>query len=935
MFSYFRSTFCASPTYRLTALPPYRLSPLPSFPFLPLRNSRLDSIRRCHVPQLSGPLADALRDRYVLERELGRGGMATVYAAHDVRHDRRVALKVLHPELTAALGPERFQREIHLTAQLQHPHILPVHDSGETTGRLWYVMPLVQGESLRQRLTREGELPVDETVRLLIEIVEALAYAHGQGVVHRDIKPDNILLSGRHALVADLGVAKAVSAAERQSEGLTGTGVALGTPSYMAPEQVAADPHVDHRADIYAVGVMAYEMLTGGPPFRGSSPQAVFAQQVTQSPVALDVLRPGIPPLLSQTIMKCLASRPADRWQSAAELLAQLERVPDAQAMTPPPIMASQKTAPSSRRVLPWAAGIGAVAAVAVAGLLLAHRSEPEISFGGRSPLTVEPGLEIDPAVSPDGRLVAYAAGPLTGSRIFVRQVDGGRPIAVAGDLAGAQRLPYWSPDGKHLVFRSARGIEVAPALGGAAKTLVPLRGTEVLLPGPWSPDGRQLAFARSDSLFRIPAEGGAPVLLANGGDMHSFAWSPDGRWIALVRGNRQSIDADVRWFFGNLGQSAVWLVPARAGEGHPVRVTDDRSFHASPVWLPNARALLLLSNAEGGLDVYQVPVDQNGAGGAPRRLTTGLNAFAMSMDAAGRRIAYSVFAERSNVWSMPVPSHPPAGSTGAVPVTTGNQIIESFDFSPDGRWLVYDSDRSGVAQIYRVPLSGGEPEQLTTDSSAHFWPRWSPDGREISYHAFGEGGRRMFVMDADGSDQRMIPAGSGDNRTPEWRRDGGGVYYLYNYDAADAEVRFIGRNASSWDKPETLLRTDALPIAASADGRRLAFSTDKGLLVTGLRGDSARVLLPVSYRDRAFRTTYLSWSGDGRRLYALTLDSLDRAGVWDFDPATGARKELVRFDDAASEWHRYGFGAFRSRLYFTLGDRQSDLWTADVGVGR
>ena len=228
-----------------------------------------------------------------------------------MRHDRRVALKVLHAELTATLGPERFQREIHLTAQLQHPHILPVHDSGETSGRLWYVMPFVQGESLRQRLARERELPVGETVRILVEVVEALAYAHAAGVVHRDIKPDNILLSGRHALVADLGVAKAVSEAGRTGDGemLTATGVALGTPRYMAPEQVAADPHVDHRVDIYAVGAMAYEMLTGGPPFPGNTPQAVFAAQVTQTPVALDVLRPGISPLLAHAVARCLAAR--------------------------------------------------------------------------------------------------------------------------------------------------------------------------------------------------------------------------------------------------------------------------------------------------------------------------------------------------------------------------------------------------------------------------------------------------------------------------------------------------------------------------------------------------------------------------------------------------------------------------------------------------
>jgi eukaryotic-like serine/threonine-protein kinase len=889
--------------------------------------------RRCIVPQLPTGLAEALRDRYLLERELGHGGMATVYLAHDVRHDRRVALKVLRAELTASLGPERFQREIHVTAQLQHPHILPVHDSGETDGRLWYVMPFVEGESLRQRLAREGELPVAETVRLLVEIVEALAYAHAQGVIHRDIKPDNILLSGRHALVADLGVAKAVSVAERDGEALTATGMALGTPRYMAPEQVAADPHVDQRADIYAVGVMAYEMLTGGPPFPGTTPQAVFAAQVTQAPVALDVLRPGIPPLLSEAVVKCLAARPADRWQSAAELLAELERVP-VTGETTPTRQPARPVVARSRPWLLWAGGAAALAAVtALVALVVARRTPPEIHFAGRRPLTVEPGLEIDPAVSPDGQFVAYAAGPLIASRIYVRQADGGRPIAIAGDLPGAQRLPYWSPDGKRLAFRTGRGIEIAPALGGPSKVIVARTGDEALLPGPWAPDGRRIAFARSDSLFIIPAEGGAATLLARGGDMHSFAWSPDGRWIAAVRGNRQSVEPDVRWFFGNLGQSAVWLFPT--GGGSAVRVTDDRSFHAGPAWLPGSRDLLFLSNADGGLDVYHVRLDHAGVAGRAERLTTGLNAFAMSMDAAGRRIAYSVFAERSNVWSMPVPMRPPAGLADAAQVTSGNQIVESFDLSPDGHWLAYDSDRSGVTQLYRVPLAGGEPEQLTTDSTAHFWPRWSPDGKEIAYHAFAEGGRRLFIMNADGSNARPLPA-EGDDRAAEWRRDGGGLYYLHNFDAPDAELRFIGRDASGhWGSPETLLHIDPLPVAPSPDGRRLAISSDKGLLVAGLRGDSARNLWPVGYRAHAVRPTYVSWSTDGRTLYCLVLDSLDRASVVGIDAASGQRTLLVRLDDPARDWHRYGFAAFAGRLYFTLGDRQSDLWTASVDAGR
>jgi len=269
-------------------------------------------------------LKDALADRYTIERELGQGGMATVYLARDLKHDRDVALKVLRPELAATLGPERFLREIKIAAQLQHPNILPVHDSGEAAGFLYYVMPFVEGHSLRERLAKEGELPVPEAARILRDVADALSAAHAKGVVHRDIKPENILLTGRHALVADFGVAKAVSEATGRQT-LTTAGVALGTPTYMSPEQAAADPHTDHRADLYAFGVMAYEMLAGQPPFSAPTPQALLAAHVTEPPLEVTQRRATIPAPLAQLIMRCLAKKPADRPQTADELLPVLE----------------------------------------------------------------------------------------------------------------------------------------------------------------------------------------------------------------------------------------------------------------------------------------------------------------------------------------------------------------------------------------------------------------------------------------------------------------------------------------------------------------------------------------------------------------------------------------------------------------------------------
>jgi tRNA A-37 threonylcarbamoyl transferase component Bud32/TolB-like protein/tetratricopeptide (TPR) repeat protein len=331
-------------------------------------------------------LTGALADRYRFERELGAGGMATVYLAEDLKHHRRVAVKVLRPELAAAVGTERFLREVTIAANLQHPHILPLHDSGEAGGCLFYVMPFIEGPTLRMRLVREGELPVAEAVRILRDAVDGVAAAHAAGVVHRDLKPENIMLSGRHALVADFGVAKAVSEATGR-HAQTSAGIALGTPGYMAPEQAVGDPLVDHRADIYALGVLAYEMLAGEPPFVRSTPQAVLAAQVTETPVPLAERRPTVPWALASLVMRCLAKKPADRPQRAEEVLTVLESLATSSGgMTP------FETAPVAST--PWArprVRLTAIGTAVAAVLLLALAGADVWTSRARSP--ARPGL--------------------------------------------------------------------------------------------------------------------------------------------------------------------------------------------------------------------------------------------------------------------------------------------------------------------------------------------------------------------------------------------------------------------------------------------------------------------------------------------------------------------------------------------------------------
>jgi dipeptidyl aminopeptidase/acylaminoacyl peptidase len=301
-----------------------------------------------------------------------------------------------------------------------------------------------------------------------------------------------------------------------------------------------------------------------------------------------------------------------------------------------------------------------------------------------------------------------------------------------------------------------------------------------------------------------------------------------------------------------------------------------------------------------------------------------------------GRRLVYAAFREQSNVWSVPIPERGPTDVAGASQLTRGNQTIESFDLSPDGHWLVFDSDRAGVAQIFRVPIAGGEPEQLTADSSPSFWPRWSPDGQLISYHRYTEKGRRLFVITPDGGTPTPLPTGPGDALSAEWSRDGRGLFYTHNLGNPNAGVGFIPRSEPGvWGPAVRIVKLDALTAVESPDLRRLAFGSVKGLMLATPRGDSVRVVVPGSYRSPNFRPTNVSWSEDGRTLYFLAQDSLNDTGIWAVDPATSERRLLVRFEPPGHEWHRYGFQAYRGRFYFTMGEREGDLWSTSVEAGR
>ncbi len=580
-----------------------------------LENPAVDSLVADGAADDRTPLADrlakALDGRYAIERELAHGGMATVYLARDLRHDRRVAIKVLRQELAAAVGADRFLQEIRVTASLQHPHILPLFDSGSANGLLWYAMPFVEGETLRSRLSREGRLPVAEAVRIAREMADGLEYAHRRGVVHRDVKPENVLLQGEHAVLGDFGISLALEQAG--GDRLTRTGITIGTPQYMAPEQATGARAIDARADVYALGVVLHEMIAGETPFAASSPHAVLRRVLAESPSALAERRSDVASFLDSAVQRALAKVPEDRFASAAEFAAALEVPQDAREAPP-------TAAPSTRRrVSARAAMYAAVAMLGVGmalGWLVAQKriptsvadvvprvTVPSINLGtdtwrpggdmtlsvvdrtGRLVRSIEANRPWTPRFSPDGKRVAYGAfGRGRGtSDLWITDIEAGTTRRITDDETDAND-PQWSADGMSLAYSASapggKDILVRRIGDPDAKVLATHPGTQ--FPSDWRRDESALLVTddggggKHDVMIQ-PADGSpAKAYVATPADEGAARVSPDGKWVAYTTDEFGRLEV----YLDSYSQPGKRVLVSRGGGEHAVWRGDGRELY-------------------------------------------------------------------------------------------------------------------------------------------------------------------------------------------------------------------------------------------------------------------------------------------------------------------------------------------------------------------
>ena len=552
----------------------------------------------------------------------------------------------------------------------------------------------------------------------------------------------------------------------------------------------------------------------------------------------------------------------------------------------------------------------------------------PPMTFGRSVPLTWDPGLEILPAISPDGRAVAYAAGNTARVHIYVRQTAGGRPIRVADDSAIVEQAPSWSPDGSRVLYLARGAVFSAPAAGGAPRQEVPGFGQDRITAAAWAPDGRTILFAAGDSLhLRNPD--GSTRMLARVAEPTMCAWSPSAELVACSSGNARYVTFGVQ--FGNLSPNRIVVVRVR--DGATTTITDSTSNNVSPAWSRDGRQIYYVSNRQGRGDIYAQEIDRAGRATAPAmRLTTGLGAHTASLSSDGTRLAYAIFTPSANLWSVPIPSGGPITATGATPVTFGANLVENSNVSRDGRWLVYDTNIGGTSDIYRISLSApnAEPERLTNDPADDFSAESSPDGSEIVFHSWRTGSRDVFVQPLDGRPLQRVTSSPAQEWVARWSPDGRAL--VFSYGVESQSVWIVRRGADGkWGAPVQRVAAGLWP-AWSPDGRWIAYCAARGgsLLVTPVDSGPARVVLDVT-RPGMPQVEQPLWGPDGRTIYFKSHDADGLASFWSVPMTGGTPRLLVRLDDPERQSYRAGWSLGRDRIYFPIEDRQSDVWVMDV----
>jgi eukaryotic-like serine/threonine-protein kinase len=798
------------------------------------------------VPEI--PFGTRISHFEILEK-LGRGGMGTVYKARDHRLDRLVAIKVLSGKSSAS--PDRQARliqEAKTASALNHPNIVTIYEFDMAGDPMFIAMEYIEGRRL-DRLTPQKGLPIADALRFAVPIADALAAAHAIGIVHRDVKPSNIMVTAKGvAKVLDFGLAKVTGREKSQSAAIgeadatitvtpnpTETGALLGTVAYMSPEQ-AEGKEVDARSDIFSFGVLFYEMLTGCRPFRGDTNLSTLAAIVNQEPRPVTQLAEGLPAELDRVLARCLRKDPARRFQTMADLkvaLEELKEEADSGRLT------AGVPAPARKRTWLWAVA-GAVMMLALVGAWILRRpasGPPERLVT----VTSYPGLETQPNFSPDGRQIAFSWDGEKGDNydIYVKLVGETNALRLTTDPA-ADSYPVWAPDGKRIAFRRSgahRGIYTVSALGGAEQKFSDFAASGQMS---WSPDGKWLAVSSADptsAIYFLPAEGGearrVSIPKAPGFD-RSPSFSPDGRQLAYA--DCTGVDTcDV--YLADLGSADVPRGSAR-------RITNQNLTIFGLAWSREGRSVIYSGSRSSGRLFYLWRAEIDGRRPPQRLEIAGPHASDPSVSPVGSRLVFSRNLGDSDIWRYRI-------GGAAEPLIVSSLTEDNPQFSPDGRRIAFGSDRSGEAtDIWVAQADGSKPVQMTTNPGPFQGsPRWSPDGRWIAFESEGEDGHwSVHAMDAGGGRPRRLTQGPSNERLPFWSRDGKWIYFGSDRTGRDE----IWRMPFADGTPEQVTKDGGFAANESADGAALFYTKAMSSPLFGrpLSGGAERQLLDwVSYR--------------------------------------------------------------------------------------